>query len=130
MKRSHTALMFVLALGLCARPAVTQGAPREQGQSVQQGQQISSVTAIDEAHGRTYQLAELTTATIKVMPPTSQNGKKVSGKRRRVESQPNHRSKEDWARCLRNDACDVHDLFMDKWDRQFSGSPVNVFIGG
>jgi hypothetical protein len=129
MKRVHAALMFVLALGLFARPGVTQTAPHKQGQPVQQEiQQMNNATATNEGHGHTYQLAELATPTIKATSTPPQSREQSSGKRHRVESHSSQKSKEEWARCLQNDACHVRNLFADKWDRLFGG-PVNVFNG-
>lgn len=94
MKRVHAALMFVLALGLCARPGVTQTIPHEQGQPVQQEiQQMNNATAINEGHGHTYQLAELATPTIKATSTPPQSREKSSGKRHRAESQANGRQR-------------------------------------
>ena len=129
MKRVHAALMFVLALGLCVRPGVTQTTPQEQAQPLQQEiQQMNNATATNEGHGHTYELAELATPTIKATSTPPQRQEEPSGKRHRFQSQTNQPSKEDWTRCLQNDACHVRNLFADKWDRLFGG-PENVFNG-
>ena len=43
-------------------------------------------------------------------------------------SQSNQPSKEDWIRCLQNDACHARTVFADDWDKIFGG-PVDVTIG-
>lgn len=129
MKTVRSALILVLALGLCAWSAVTQTIPQGQGRpSQQEGQQTNDATATNEGHGHTYQLAELATPTIKATSTPPQSREKPSGKRHRFQSQTNQPSKEDWTRCLQNDACHARNLFADKWDRHFGG-PVSVFNG-
>jgi hypothetical protein len=124
MKTVRAALILVLALGLYARPAVTQMTQQEQGHPPRQEvQQINNATAANE-------LAELVTPTINATPSPLQSQEKASGKRHRAEApRDNQPSKQDWMRCLQDYACQPRrDLFRDKWDARFGGS-VDVFTG-
>ena len=128
MKTVHTALIVVLALGLFARPGVTQTTPQQQGQPLQKEVPQVDLIAKNEQPAQTIQPPAWATPTVVVNSTPTRIQEKPSRKRQRVESEAHRPSKGDWIRCLQNDGCHPRNLYSDQWDRVFRG-PVNVFIG-
>ena len=128
MKTVHAALMVVLVLSLFARPGVTQTTPQQQGQPLQQEVPLINLVATNQEQAQLIQPPLWATPTVVVNSTPARIQGKSSRKRQRVESEARRPSKEDWMRCLQNDACHAHDMYADKWDRLFGG-PVNAFNG-